>query len=138
MQKKGLILLAAATLVLVVLAIFVLATGDRGVTRATPGERALPDLAAKLGDIASIGLSRSAFAVTFIREGDGWFVAERGNYPANVSKVRQIALAMADLTLVEPKTQKADFYPRLETEDPGKGKSITVTLKDKAGASGMH
>ena len=28
---------------------------------------------------------------------------------------------MADLDLVEPKTQKPDLYPRLEVEDPGKG-----------------
>jgi hypothetical protein len=135
MQKRGLIILAAATLVLVLLAIVALVTGDRGVSRASPGQRALPDLAAKLGDITSIGLSRSGFFVTFVREGDDWFVAEKGNYPAATPKVRQIALAMADLTLVEPKTQKADFYPRLELEDPGKGKATLVSIKDKSGAS---
>src|SRR5260370_5559802 len=42
---------------------------------------------------------------------------------------------MADLTLVEPKTQKADLYPRLEVEEPGKGKSTLVSVKDKSGAT---
>jgi len=28
---------------------------------------------------------------------------------------------MADLTLVEPKTQKGDLYPRLDVEEPWQG-----------------
>ena len=70
-----------------------------------------------------------------IRDGDRWLVAEKGNYPANAAKISQIVLAMADLTLVEPKTQKADLYPRLEVEEPGKGKSTLVSVKDKSGAT---
>ena len=47
MQKRHLIPLAAATVVLVALAIVALAVGDRGVSRAAPGERAFPGLAGK-------------------------------------------------------------------------------------------
>lgn len=132
MQKRHLILLAAATLVLVVLAIGALATSDRGVSRAAPGERAFPALAAKLGDVASVTVLHNGSNMTFIRDGDSWLVAEKGNYPANAGKISQIVRAIADLTLVEPKTQKADFYPRLEVEDPGKGKSTLVSVKDKS------
>ena len=135
MQKRGLILLAAATLALVVLAIVAIATGDRGVSRAAPGERAFPALAAKLGDVGSVGIKRNALSLTFVRDGDNWLVAEKGNYPAAAGKVRQIVLALADLALVEPKTQQAEFYPRLDVEDPGSGKSTLVTLKDKSGAA---
>ena len=121
MQKRGLILLAAATVALVVLAIVALATGDRGVSRAAPGERAFPALAAKLGEVASVAITRNGFDLTLIRDGDSWLVAEKGNYPANAGKISQIVLAMADLALVEPKTQKADLYPRLDVEEPGNG-----------------
>src|SRR6266705_4046180 len=116
MQKRGLISLAVATVVLVALAIVVLASGARGVSRAAPGERAFPALAAKLGDVASVTILRNGSTVTLIRDGDSWLVADKGNYPANAGKISQIVLAMADLTLVEPKTQKADLYPRLEVE----------------------
>lgn len=135
MQKRGLILLAAVTAFLAVLAIWVLATGDRRVSRAAPGERALPALAAKLGEVASVELSRAGLEATFVRDGDNWLVAGKGNYPAAAGKVRQIVLAMADLSLAEPKTQKADLYTRLEVEDPGKGKSTLVSVKDKSGAA---
>jgi len=135
MQKRGLILLAAATLALMVLAVVAIATGDRAVSRAAPGERALPALAAKLGEVGSVGIKRNTLSLTFVRDGDNWLVAEKGNYPAAAGKVRQIALAVADAMLVEPKTQKAEFYPRLDVEDPGSGKSTLVTLKDKSGAT---
>jgi Domain of unknown function (DUF4340) len=135
MQKRGLILLAAATVAFVVPAIVAIATGDRGVSRAAPGERAFPTLAAKLGDVGSVGIKRNALSLTFVRDGDNWLVAEKGNYPAAAGKVRQIALALADAVLIEPKTQKAEFYPRLDVEDPGSGKSTLVTLKDKSGAT---
>jgi hypothetical protein len=135
MQKRGLTLLAAATLALVVLAVVAIATGDRGVSRAAPGERAFPALAAKLGDVGSVGLKRHALSLTFVRDDDYWLVAEKGNYPAAPGKVRRIVLAMADLLLVEPKTQQAEFYPRLDVEDPSNGKSTLVTLKDGSGVS---
>ena len=99
MQTRGLILLAAATLALVVLAIVALATGDHYVSRAAPGEQALPALAAKLGDVSSVGIKRQALSLTFVRDGDNWLVAEKGNYPAAAGKVRQIVLALADLRL---------------------------------------
>jgi uncharacterized protein DUF4340 len=133
MQKRHLISLTAATVVLVGLAIAVLAAGDRGVSRAAPGERAFPALAARLGDVASVMVVRNGSDLTFVRDGDSWLVVERVNYPANAARISQIVRAMADLTLVEPKTQKADFYPRLEVEDPGKGKSTLVSVKDKSG-----
>jgi hypothetical protein len=135
MQKRGLIILAAATLVLVVLAVVAIATGDRTVSRAGPGEAAFPALAGKLGEVASVGLKRGILELTFVRDGDDWLVVEKGNYPAAAGKIRQIVLGMADLALVEPKTQKAEFYPRLELDDPGKGKATLVALKDKSGVS---
>jgi hypothetical protein len=111
----------------------VLASGDRGVSRAAPGRSAFPALAAKLGDVASVTVSRDGTTMTLIRDGDNWLVAEKGNYPANAAKISQIVRAMADLTLVEPKTQNPDLYPRLEVEDPGNGKSALLAVKDKSG-----
>ena len=117
MQKRGLILLASATLALVVLAVVAIATSERGVSRAAPGERGFPGLATRLGDVSSVAIKRNALSLTFVRDGDNWLVAEKGNYRAAAGKVRQIVLAMADLLLVEPKTQQAEFYPRLDVED---------------------
>jgi Domain of unknown function (DUF4340) len=135
MQQRSLIPLVTATVVLVALAIVSVTTGDRGVSRAGPGVRAFPALAGKLGEVASVTVSRSGATMTFIRDGDNWLVTEKGNYPASSGKISQIVRAMADLTLVEAKTQKTDLYPRLEVEDPDKGKSALVMVKDKSGGT---
>jgi hypothetical protein len=133
MHSRSLILLASATVVLVAIAIVVLAPGDRDVSRAAPDQPAFPALAARLGEVASVTMSRNGTTMTLIRDGDSWLVAEKGNYPANAAKISQIVRAMADLTLVEPKTQNSDLYSRLEVEDPGNGKSALVAVKDKSG-----
>jgi hypothetical protein len=117
----------------VAIAIVVLAPGDRDVSRAAPDQPAFPALAARLGEVASVTMSRNGTTMTLIRDGDSWLVAEKGNYPANAAKISQIVRAMADLTLVEPKTQNSDLYSRLEVEDPGNGKSALVAVKDKSG-----
>jgi hypothetical protein len=122
-------------LVLAALAGFALATGDRGVSRPAADERVFPALPARLGDVASVTLLHDGSTMTLVRDGDSWLFAEKGNYPANAAKISQIVRAMADLTLVEPKTQKTDFYPRLEVEDPGTGKSTLVSVKDKSGGT---
>jgi hypothetical protein len=133
MHARSLILLASATAALVAIAIIGLASGDRGVSREAPGQSAFPALVAKLGDVSSVTVSRNGTTMTLIRDGDNWLVAEKGNYPANAAKISQIVRAMADLTLVESKTQNPDLYPRLEVEDSGNGKSALVAVKDKSG-----
>ena len=134
MQKRSLILLAAATVVLVALSIVALATGGNGVSRPGSSEPAFPGLSSKLGEVTSVAVRRAGLNLTFERSGDVWFVKQKGDYPAAPGKISRIVLAMADMVLVEPKTRKPGIYPRLEVEDPGKAKSTLLSLKDQAGA----
>ena len=57
MRNRGFTLLLAATVVLVAVAIYALAIGERAASPALAGERALPGLAAKLGELAWVRLS---------------------------------------------------------------------------------
>jgi hypothetical protein len=135
MTQRSFLALTVATVVLVLAAIAAVATGNHDVSRAPPARRALPELTSRLADVAGVDLRRSDLKATFRRDGERWLVAERGDYPANSSRVRQLVLALSELTLVEPKTERPALYPRLDVEDPGTGKSSLVTLKDKAGKS---
>lgn len=134
MQRRSLIPLAAAAAVLVAGAAVALATGGQGVSRARADQPALPGLAGQLGRVASVAVQRHDLNLTFVRDGNKWLVAQKGGYPAAAGKVQRIVLALADMTLVEPKTREPTLYPRLEVEDPGKGKATLVTLKDKSKA----
>lgn len=135
MQRHSLILLMSITAIMVAAAAAALATGGAGDGAGGADQPALPGLAQRLGDIALVEIKRTGFDLTFVRDGDNWLTAQKGNYPADAGKVRRVVLALADMTLVEPKTGNPQLYPRLEVEDPGKGKSTLVTIKDKSGAA---
>jgi Domain of unknown function (DUF4340) len=135
MQHKGLAALVAVTVIAVVLA--VVATRTTG-PQADPlaGKPVLADVASRLGDVGRMALVHGDQKTTLVRDGENWSIEERGNYAANVTKVRQALLGLSDLTYVEPKTTKAASYPRLEVEDAGgkDSKSTLVTLADTKGA----
>ncbi len=133
MQRRSLILLMAATIVVIVLAVAALATGGHEGGHSGIDRRALPGLAGRLGDVASVEVRRAGLDLTFVHDGNDWLVTQKSNYPADAAKIRRVVLALSDMTLVEPKTSKPDLYQRLEVEDPGKGKSTLVAIKDKSG-----
>jgi len=136
MQHKGIISLVAVTVVAVALAgVLTRTTGPQADPLA--GKPVLPEVAARPGDVGRMALVHADQKTTLIRDGDKWSIEERGNYPANVTKVRQALLGLVDLTYVEPKTAKPASYPRLEVEDAGgkDSKSTMVTLADTKGAS---
>ncbi len=133
MRRRSLGFLVAVALCFVAVAIWTLTIGEVGVSAAAPSTPALPGFADRLGEVASVNVSRDGFSGTFVRDGDNWLAADKGNYPAAGAKISQIVRSMADLTLVEPKTQRPELYPRLQVEDPGNGKSALVSVEDKSG-----
>ena len=133
MQKRGFRLLLGATIVFVAAAIFALASGERGVSPAAPGARAFSDLAAHLGDLAWVRLSHGSVKADFAAIGGRWVLVEKGNYPAAPDKMRRLLLGLADLSLIEPKTERPELFARLDLDDPGNGKSTLVALRDRGG-----
>ena len=133
MQRRGFLLLAAASVVLVVVALVAAGRGDRDVSRAPTGEPALPGLAAKLGDLAWMRLSHGASRINFAAINGRWTVVEKGNYSAAAERVRKLLLGLADLTLVEAKTDRPELLARLDLDDPATGRSTLVSVQDRTG-----
>ena len=133
MQKRSFLLLAAATIVMVAASVYALAIGDRAVSPAAVNQRAFPDLAAHLGDLAWMRLTHGATTTDFNLIAGRWVVVEKGNYPAAADKVRRLLLGLADLTLVEPKTERPALFARLGLDDPSHGNSTLVALQDRTG-----
>lgn len=135
MQRRTFNLLLAGAGFSITAAGVAIATGDRYVSTAPVGRRALPDLAGKLNDLAWIRISRGAMTINFNLVGGHWAVVEKGNYPAAEERLRKLLGALAVVELVEPKTDRAELLPRLDLDDPANGKSTLVALQDRAGAS---
>jgi hypothetical protein len=133
MQRRHLRLLAAAAAAIAVLAAVVLSRGDREVSRAPPGERALPGLADRLGDLAWLRLTRGSMTANFSLINRQWTVVEKGNYPADQDRVRKLLVQLAECELVEPKTDRPELLARLDLDDPANGKSTLVSAQDRTG-----
>ncbi len=96
----------------------------------------LPGLAARVNDVASIRVQREGASYTLQRTGDTWGLAEKGGFPVQMDAVRKTILALADMTIVEPKTADPERYEKLGVQDinsPG-SKSVLLTLSGKDGA----
>jgi hypothetical protein len=135
MQRRSFQFLVAAAVVMVVAAIVVVSRGDRDVSRAPADQRALPGFADKLGMLAFLRLNRGAVTVNFKNVGNLWIVVEKGNYPADQERVRKLLLQLAELELLEPKTDKPELLARLDLDDPANGKSTEITAVDRNGAT---
>jgi hypothetical protein len=133
MQQRSFLFLLGATVIVVIAAVVTLAAADRAASSVAAGERALPGLAAKLGELAWVRRSHGATKIDFAAIGGRWAVVEKGNYPAAPGKLRQLLLGLADLTLIEPKTERPELFARLDLDDPPNGKSTDLRLNDRTG-----
>jgi hypothetical protein len=134
MQRRTFNLLLAGAAVSAAGAGVALATGDRYISPAPPGQRALPELAGKLNDLAWMRISRGTTNINFALVAGRWTVVEKGNYPATEERLRKLLGGLAALELVEPKTDRAELLPRLDLDDPANGKATLVAVQDRAGA----
>ena len=134
MQRRTFNLLIAGTAVSVAAAGIALATGDHDLNPALSGERVFPGLAAKLGELAWLRITRGAMTINFNLIAGHWVVVEKGNYPAAEDRLRKLLGALAAAELVEPRTDRAELLPRLDLDDPANGKSTLVAVQDRAGA----
>ena len=98
------------------------------------GQRVFPDLMAKINEVAAIRVSAADGTFTIVREGESWNVKEKHRYPAHVGKIREALIGLGELTILEPKTSKPEFYEKLGVQDvEAEGASSTeVTLTDAA------
>ncbi len=98
---------------------------------AAKGDLLFPGLIDKVNDVKTIAVRSADAALTIEAKGDGWVVAEKAAYPAQIDEVRALLVGAAELKRVEPKTTKAALFAKLELSDPGEGKeSIGYTMKD--------
>jgi hypothetical protein len=79
-----------------------------------------PALTGELGTVSSLEIRKGAAAptVSLQKKGDQWTVAQRGDYPADVSKLRKLLLALSDAKIVEEKTSDPANYALIGVDNP--------------------
>jgi hypothetical protein len=135
MRKGSFLVLLAATIVMVAAAVVATLRGDRAVAPPAGARLVFPTLAAHLGDLAWIRLSHGTMNADFTSIAGRWVVVEKGNYPAAPDRMRRLLVGLADLALVEPKTDRPALYGRLGLDDPPQGAARLVELQDRTGTT---
>lgn len=135
MKTRTFTIMGAVTLILVGAALWV--SQHKDPVPPQTGHRVFPDLMAKINEVAAMRVSATGRTFTIVREGESWNVKEKHQYPAHVGKIRETLIGLGELTILEPKTRKPEFYEKLGVQDvDAEGASSTeVTLTDSAGTT---
>ncbi|MDF3020559.1 MAG: hypothetical protein K0Q92_1862 [Steroidobacteraceae bacterium] len=132
MKANKTLLLAVAAAALLAAGLFL--TLHRSSEQAELGGGAVfSDLKPALAQVDEIHLSKGDGSSTTLRkEATGWTVVERA-FPADAQRVRELALALADLRMVERKTADPANYARLGVEDTDSPTAASTLVEVVAG-----
>ncbi|HSE12043.1 MAG TPA: DUF4340 domain-containing protein [Rudaea sp.] len=93
----------------------------------------LPGLRERVNDITAITITGAGNQVlaTLKRGSEGWNVEQKSGYPADVAKLREFLLKLADATVLETKTSNPKLYGELGVDDvkDKDAKGVLVTLE---------
>lgn len=134
MSRRRFVVLLIAALVAISGALYL--STQRNLARDTHGLPLLPSLADELNSVTELNVRKGSAAplVTIHKQGEQWTVAQRANYPADVSKLRRLLLALSDAKIREEKTSNPASYSIIGVEDPtlsgASGAQIEVIAHD--------
>jgi hypothetical protein len=113
--------------------------GGRG-TDARVGQRIVRDL--KLSDVAEITVRGTSGAVHLARTERGWVVRERADFPADVERIRDVLIKVAEARAVQAEPLPPSQRARLQLVEPkdkdAKDAGSVLELKDAKGAVLAH
>jgi hypothetical protein len=136
MKPTTFVVLLAATAASVVAAGYAVLSESRiQAPKVAGGAPVFGSLLAHANDVQTASIASASGKFTIAHKGAGWVLVEKDDYPVAADKLRQLVAGLADLRLLEAKTDQADRHARLEVEDIAAkdAKSKQVTL---AGADG--
>ncbi|HEY0799783.1 MAG TPA: DUF4340 domain-containing protein [Steroidobacteraceae bacterium] len=118
MTRQRFIVLMVAALVAISAALYL--STQRNLPRDPRGSAFLPSLASEVNTVTSLSVLKGSTTptVTVRKQGEQWTVAERGDYPADVPKLRKLLLALSDAKVREEKTSNPENYAIIGVEDP--------------------
>jgi hypothetical protein len=118
MSRQRFIALVIAALVAISGALYL--STQRNLPRDSHGVALLPNLAAELNTVSALNIRRgsTAPAVTVHQQDGRWTVAQRGDYPADVSKLRKLLLSLSDAKIIEEKTSNPANFSLIGVDDP--------------------
>jgi hypothetical protein len=135
MKPTTFVVLLAATAVSVLAAGYAVLSESRiQAPTAAAGAPVFGSLLGQANDVQTATIASASGKFTIAHKGDGWVLVEKDDYPVAADKMRKLVAGLADLRLLEAKTDQADRHARLEVEDiaakDAKSKQVTLAAAD--------
>ena len=132
MKSKTLIGLAVVTALVVIGAVAAVTQRQTASERVVTDAAVLPDLMARINDVAALALEgpEADFALRF--DGERWVVPDLADFPADFDKVKKTLIGLAELRTIEEKTADPERYGALglAAPDADEGGGTWVRLHD--------
>jgi hypothetical protein len=134
MSRQRFLTLLIAALIAIGGALYL--SAQRNQQRETIGVALLPALAGEINTVTQLSVRRGSAtpSVTLHSRAGRWTVAERGDYPADVPKLRKLLLALSDAKIVEEKTSNPANFSVIGVDDPSSatasGAEISISAQD--------
>jgi hypothetical protein len=129
-----LVVLAAAAVSVGAAGYAVVTQSERGTPAAPPLNPLFPDLLARANEVRTVAIESTEGKLTIVFKDGHWVLTEKDGYPVVEDKVRALVAGLADLRLLEAKTDQPERLARLEVEDVGgegaKSKQVTLASAD--------
>ena len=146
MSRKQFLVVLAVLLGLAVAAVAVVLSDNGGWRggEAQAGRSITPDL--KVSDVAEIGVVGASGAVHLVRIDRGWVVRERGDFPADLERIRDILIKLAEVRVAQAEPLPQSQRARLQLVEPAdknadkdaKDAGTVLELKDAKGKVLAH
>jgi hypothetical protein len=132
MNIRKLAILVAVAVVALIAAWYINSSNAPQTGVSAQAQPVLPELHDHVNDVNAITLTGAGdkVLVTLKRGTDGWSVAEKSNYPADLAKIREFLIKLDQATLTEAKTSNPKLYGELGVDDvkDAKATGVLVTL----------
>ncbi|GJM08494.1 MAG: hypothetical protein DHS20C11_07700 [Lysobacteraceae bacterium] len=127
MNSKKLLILAGA---LAVAAVAVMLLDKQSGPSISEKTALIPGLERDINNVAAISVETSDESIRVERTAEGWVVASRDNYPADLSKARELLVKLAEAKLLEAKTSKPENYAQLgvQSVDADDADNLAIAL----------
>ena len=126
MKSKTIGILAGITILGIIGAIL----ANRGPASHLPnsGELLFPELLSMVNEVNEVVVETKDQTVTLVRGENAWGVKEKAGFRADLEKVKQTLIGLAELRILEPKTKNPGLYDRLGLQDKEQEGSLSTTL----------
>jgi hypothetical protein len=104
-------------------------------TTVAPGTLVFPNLAPKLQQAARVEITHAGQTLVITKGPEKWGLADRGGFPVQQDKLRELLTGLTELRLTEPRTSDPTQFSKLGVEDPQPktANSNLLTVLDKDG-----